>query len=152
MADGFTVISDDQRQGLEELTGSCNERLAQAGAQGAEQSFSLGCALGGLPLVGGVLLLYVLGVFSFILAFFAFLLGALVLLGITAFISLNAKKHSIAEIYRKEVGPEIQAYLGEHHIREDQLNWFVNQSLPVDAPLRIFHFISLPDDISSSQE
>ena len=111
MTDGIAIISDDQRQGLEELTGSCNERLVQAGAQGAEQSFSLGCALGGLPLVGGVLLLYVLGVFSFILAFFAFLLGALVLLGITAFISLNAKKHSIAEIYRKEVGPEIQAYL-----------------------------------------
>jgi hypothetical protein len=152
MADVTVLIPDDQRQGLEELTGSCNERLEKAGAQGAEQSFGLGCALGGLPLVGGVLMLYVLGIFSFILAFITFVMGALVLLGITALISFGAKKRSIAEIYRQEVGPEIQAYMSNHHIQQEQLNQFVYDTLPVGAPLRIFHSISLSEDINSSQE
>jgi hypothetical protein len=152
MVDGIVLIPDDQRRGLQELTGSCNERLMNAGAQGAEQSFGLGCALGGVPLVGGILILYVLGVFSFILAFITFVMGALVLLGITALISFGAKKRSIAEVYRREVGPEIQAYLSHHHIQEDQLNQLVYDTLPVDAPLRIFHSLSLPEDINSSQE
>ncbi|MFO7624590.1 MAG: hypothetical protein R6V73_09585 [Anaerolineales bacterium] len=152
MADVTALVPEEQRQGLEALTNSCNERLEKAGAQGAEQSFGLGCALGGLPLVGGVLMLYVLGVFSFILAFITFVMGALVLLGITALISFSAKKRSIAEIYRTEIGPEIQAYLNNHHIEEEQLNRFVDDTLPVGAPLRIFHFISLPEDINSSQE
>jgi hypothetical protein len=152
MAEVTVLVPDEQRQGLEALTNSCNERLEKAGAQGAEQSFGLGCALGGLPLVGGVLMLYVLGVFSFILAFITFVMGALVLLGITALISFSAKKRSIAEIYRTEIGPEIQAYLNNHHIEEEQLNQFVDDTLPVGAPLRIFHFNSLPEDINSSQE
>jgi hypothetical protein len=152
MVDGIVLIPDDQRRGLQELTDSCNERLMKAGAQGAEQSFGLGCALGGAPLVGGILILYVLGVFSFILAFITFVMGALILLGITALISFGAKKRSIAEVYRKEVGPEIQAYLSHHHIHEEQLNQFVYDTLPGDAPLRIFHSLSLPEDINSSQE
>jgi hypothetical protein len=152
MVDGIVLIPEDQRQGLEELTGSCNERLMSAGAQGAEQSFGLGCALGGVPLAGGILILYVMGVFSFILAFITFVMGALVLLGLTALVSFGAKKRSIAEVYRKEVGPEIRAYLNLHQIQEKQLNQFVYDTLPVDAPLRIFHSISLSEDINSNQE
>jgi hypothetical protein len=152
VADGSALIPDDQQSGLVELTGFCNERLEKAGAQAAEQSFGLGCAVGGLPLVGAVLVLYVLGILSFILAFIAFAMGVLVLLGITALISLSAKKRSMAEIYRKDVGPQIQAYLSDHQIQEEQLNLFVVRTLPVDAPLRIFHSISFPEDSTLSSE
>jgi hypothetical protein len=117
MADGITLIPDYQRLGLEELIGSCNERLMKAGTQGAKQSFGLGCALGGLPLFGVVIILYLSGILSLILAFIIFMMGAMVLLGITAFISIRAKNRSGKEVYRKEVGQHIQTYLSDHHIQ-----------------------------------
>ena len=152
MVDSPALVPDERPPGLEAFTGTCNERLLKAGAGGAEQSFGLGCALGGLPLVGGVLALYIFGAFPFIMAVIIFVLGALVLLGVTTLISFSAKKRSINEIYRKEIGPEIQAYIHAHDISEEQLNRFVISALPDDAPLRIFHSIAQAEDDNSNQE
>jgi hypothetical protein len=135
----FNDLTDHQRQELSELTGASNERLEQAGAQGAEQAFGLGCALVGLPLALLILGLYLWGVFPLITAFIALVMGALVLLGVVTLLSFNAKSRAIGETYRKDVGPDIQAHLNRSQIQEERFNHYVSGSLPEDAPLRAFH-------------
>lgn len=132
-------LTDQQRLELSELTGASNERLEKAGAQGAEQAFGLGCALIGLPLAALVFGLYVWGVFPLITAFIAWVMGVMVMLGAIALISFNAKRRAIGETYRKDVGPDIQAYLRQSQIQEELFNFYVSDSLPDDAPLRAFH-------------
>lgn len=138
----FDQISEQQRQELSELTATSNERLVQAGSQGAEQAFGLGCALGLLPLIAIVIGLYVWGVFPFLVALIAFVMGALVLLGGITLLSFNAKRRAIGETYRKEVGPDILAFLGRSKIQEEQFSLYVSDLLPEEAPLRSFHTVS----------
>jgi hypothetical protein len=137
--DDFNDLTDQQCQELSELTSASNEKLEKAGAQGAEQAFGLGCALVGLPLAVLVLALYIWGIFPLITAFIALVMGALVMLGATSLISFNAKKRAIGETYRKDIGPDIQAFLRLYQIQEERFNFYVSDSLPEDAPLRAFH-------------
>lgn len=149
---GFDDLPVSQRQELSELTSASNERLEQAGAQGAEQAFGLGCALIGLPLALLILALFVLGVFPLITAFIAWVMGAMVVLGAITLVSFNAKKRAIGETYRKNVGPDIQAYLNQSQIQEERFNSYVSASLPEGAPLRTFHTILPPDIETPDQE
>jgi hypothetical protein len=145
-------FTDHQRLELTELTNTSNEKLEMAGARGAEQSFGLGCALVGLPLAALVLALYIWGVLPLITAFIVLVMAALVMLGAISLISFNAKKRAIGETYRKDVGPDIQAYLKRSQIQEERFNYYVSGLLPEDAPLRVFHSVPQAMNETPDQE
>jgi hypothetical protein len=150
--DDFNGLTEQQQRELSDLTGASNEKLEKAGAQGAEQAFGLGCALIGLPLAAIVLGLYVWGIFPLITAFIAWVMGALVIVGVIALISFNAKKRAISETYRIFVRPDILAYLKKSQMQEERFNLYVSGSLPEEAPLRTFHTVQAPEIETSEQE
>jgi hypothetical protein len=150
--DDLDHMPETQHLELVELASSSNEKLENAGSQGAEQAFGLGCVLGGLPLAALVIALYIWGVLPFIVAFVVFVMGTLVVLGGVTLVAFNAKKRAIGETYRKEVGPDIQAYLRGSKIHAEQFSNYVTNSLPEDAPLRTVHTVLPPSIDIPDQE
>jgi hypothetical protein len=149
--DDFDQMTETQRLELVELASSSNEKLENAGSQGAEQAFGLGCVLGGLPLAAVVFALYIWGILPFIVAFVVFVMGALVVLGGITLVAFNAKKRAMGETYRKEVSPDIQGYLRASKIQAEQFSNYISHSLPEDAPLRTFYIV-LPPSIDTPEQ
>jgi hypothetical protein len=137
MSDSLPHSSKDQRseQEMEALIKNANETLAGAGAESAEQSFGLGCLLGGLPLVGGVILLYLWGTFSLIMAFIVFAMGTLALTGAAALLASFARKRRIRTTYLLSIKPEIERYLIKTQIARPEFERAAAVILPSDAPL-----------------
>lgn len=113
-----------------------NRQLHQAGADGAERAFGIGCALGILPVVTGILLLLLFKVINLILAVILALMGMLALLGLAALLANLARTNTTRRAYRSGVQAEIRAYLNEHRMTRQEFETLVANLLPEDAPLR----------------
>jgi hypothetical protein len=129
-------LSDSQRKGLEDLVAGANETLVKAGADSAEQSFGLGCALGGLIILGAAGALYLFGVFNLVLAFIVLIMGSLAVTGIAVLVASFAKTRGVTLKYRMTVLPEIEIYLKKNNVSQDQFERVVVAALPPNAPLR----------------
>src|SRR5512134_2246080 len=84
--DAFAAAQDPD---LVKLVEDANEKLTQAGADSAEQSFGLGCIVFALPLLGIVVLLFIFQVFNLILALIVLSMGALAVAGLVTLMAYN---------------------------------------------------------------
>jgi hypothetical protein len=134
----LAALTEEQRQALSQLAESANEKLFQAGADGAEQSFGLGCVVFALPLLVVDLLLFLFRVFNLILALMVLFMGALAVAGIVTLMAYNARARTISDTYRREVESEIAHYLAEHHLGRAHFDSLASEILATDAPLRAF--------------
>jgi hypothetical protein len=130
------ALSDAERGGLIELATGTNEKLVKAGADSAEQSFGLGCALGGLLLLAAASLLYIFGIFNLVLTLIVLAMGSLALTGVAALVSSFARNRSVGINYRSNVMPEIETYLRKNNLSRIQFDRVADAVLPSDAPLR----------------
>ena len=125
----------------EELVGlvsDSNEKLFRAGSTGAEQAFGLGCLVVSLPLLGLVLLLYLLRAINLIGLFVSVIIVALAGAGLAALIAQKARTRAISETYKRTVLPEIERTLRQYDFPQSQFNLIAEEVLPVNAPLRYF--------------
>jgi hypothetical protein len=132
----FSTLSDKERSGLIELAVGANDRLVKAGADSAEQSFGLGCALGGLLVLAAAGFLYILGVFNIVLALIVVVMGSLAITGIAVLTASFARTRSVGINYRSTVLPEIDSYLKKNNLSRSQFDRAAAVTLPQDAPLR----------------
>jgi hypothetical protein len=130
------ALSESQRKGMEDLINEANEKLVKAGADSAEQSFGLGCALGGLILLGTAGALYLFGVFSLVLTFIVLIMGSLAITGIAVLVASFARNQGVSRRYRITVLPEIEIYLKKNNLSREQFDRLTDATLPQDAPLR----------------
>lgn len=132
------ALSEEQRGGLRQLAEDANEKLFKAGAAGAEQSFGLGCLVFALPVlvVDGLLLIF--RVFNLILALIVLTMGALVVMGLVTLMAYSARARRTTDVYKQEVGPEIERYLGEHGLSRGEFDQVARETLSEDAPLSAY--------------
>jgi hypothetical protein len=129
-------MSEDQREKIIEVVMNANEKIAQAGADRAEQSFGLGCALGAIPLAIAILALFFLGIINIVLALILVVMSALALTGIATLVASFARTYGMKDVYKTTVGPEINLFLNTHKISRDKFKEIADEVLSEDAPLR----------------
>jgi hypothetical protein len=128
-------LTPEQRSSLEELARLSNETLATAGAESAELSFGLGCALGALPIIAVVVILYLTGVFNIIISLVVVALGALVVAGTAGLVASFARTRRIGTAYQINVGPQIDRQLKNDGQDRWTFDRVAEQTLTSDAPL-----------------
>jgi hypothetical protein len=129
-------MSEEQREKIVDVVINANEKMAQAGADRAEQSFGLGCALGALPIATAILVLFLLGIINIVLALILVVMSALALTGIATLVASFARSYGMKDVYKTTVGPEINLFLNTHKVSRDQFKEIADEVLSEDAPLR----------------
>jgi hypothetical protein len=131
-------ITPAQRQEIIELLQESNAKLVEVGSESAEQSFGLGCLLGGLVIVGITAVLFLAGVMNVIMAALVLVPGLLGLTGIVTLAASFARSHRYKETYRLLVGPEIERCRIRSSLSPDSLVKIAEEVLSEDAPLRFY--------------
>ncbi|RPI23937.1 MAG: hypothetical protein EHM70_21890 [Chloroflexota bacterium] len=152
LVENIAPVTEEQRIALSELAESANERLEKAGAESAEQSFGLGCALGALPLLAAIFILFITGVFNLIMALITLVTASLVLAGIATLASSFAKARTVRETYRSVIGPEIDTFLNSQQLARTQFEKLVYELLPEESPLRAYRLVQPPPNMPLKQE
>jgi uncharacterized membrane protein len=127
-----------EREELEQLVRESNDRLVEVGSEGAEQSFGLGCMLGGLLVSGLVGVLFMIGLINIIMAM---IMLAVALVALTALVTLTAsyaRSRRVGETYRLLVGPEIERSLKKKDVSYSDFHKIADELLGEDAPLRVY--------------
>jgi hypothetical protein len=132
------AMTDEQYSGLRQLAEEVNEKLFAAGAAGAEQSFGLGCLVFALPLLIVDGILFVFGVFNLILALIVLIMGALVVAGLVTLLAYNARARRTADIYRKEVEPQIEQHLIAQELSRQDFDRVARETLSEGDPLSAY--------------
>jgi hypothetical protein len=135
---GPETLESERPPELVHLVEEANEKLFKAGADSAEQSFGLGCLVFALPLLVGVVLLYIFGVFNLILALIVLAMGALAVAGIVTLMAYNARARTITDTYHREIEPQIAQALAQQQASRPQFDRLAVAILPEDAPLRAY--------------
>lgn len=123
-----------------------NSRLFEAGSHYAERAFGLGCALGILPGLVILLVLWVTGIVNLILGLMLVLVGGLALTGIAGLLAYQARGNAIRRVFQETVAGEIAHYLANQPMDRLEFDRRAFLILPDDAPLRAFLEPSLPED------
>jgi hypothetical protein len=131
-------LSGSQRQEIEELVREANSKLAEVGSESAEQSFGLGCLLGGLVIVGIIGFLYIAGTLNIIIASIILVMGLVGVTGVASLSASFARSHRSNETYRLLVGPEIERYQTHKNLSRSDLLDVADEVLSEDAPLRSY--------------
>lgn len=131
-------VSAEDREELELLVRESNSKLAEAGSESAEQSFGLGCLLGGLLLGGVILVLSLIGLANIILAAILLVIGVIGVTGVAALWASFARTRRISDTYRLHVGPEIERTLMRRELSRHIFFTIADPLLPEDAPLRSY--------------
>jgi hypothetical protein len=95
-----------------------------------------------------LLVLYAFGVFNLIMVLVALIIAAVALLGILTLVSAQARSRSMANLYAREIKPEIDRFLDEHSMTRQQFDALAHNALTQDAPLRVY--LSPPENIGDA--
>ena len=123
---------------LDQFADELNEELREAGSVSAEQAFSVGCAVGIIPVGLIVFLLYIFGVVKLILALFLVLLGIVALVAVVALLASQARDRAVRRVYQESVQPKIEAYLSSTGLSRTEFDTLLFDKLSDRAPLRAF--------------
>jgi hypothetical protein len=133
-----TALTEEGHDELLLLVEDLNDKMRSSGAGGSERAFGLGCAMGLLPVIGIILLLFVFQVINLVLAMFLLVIGLLGVAGISALLASLARTNTHKRIFREVGDPEIVQFISEHHLSRQTFDTLAHQSLPEDAPLQAF--------------
>jgi hypothetical protein len=131
-------LSDFERQDINDLIKKSEETLTRAGSEGAEQSFGLGCLLGGLPLLAVIIILFLTGTLNIIMVFIAVVFGGLGITGAAALMASFARKRRVRDSYTFSVGPEIERHLKKNDIDRVLFDRLAGDITTDESPLRAF--------------
>lgn len=123
---------------LEDAVLAWNERLRDAGAQGAERAFGLGCGIGLLPILILIAVLFIIRLINVILAAILVVIAFLALTGISALGAYYAQVNNMRRVYRQEVEPEIALFLAEFELERQDFDTLIYPMLPERAPLSLY--------------
>jgi len=131
-------INSNQSAELDQFADELNDELREAGSGSAEQAFSIGCAVGIIPVGLVVFGFYMSGVVSLILALFLFLLGMVALAAVVAFLASQARDRATRRVYYERVEPKIETYLSSTGLTRTEFDTILYNKLSDRAPLRAF--------------
>jgi len=131
-------LNSHQPGELDQFTDELNEELRAAGSGSAEQAFSVGCAVGIIPVGLVVFGIYISGVVNLILALFLFLLGMVVLFAVLALLASQARDRASRRVYHESVEPKIEAFLSNTGLSRTEFDTLLFDKLSDRAPLRAF--------------
>ena len=131
-------INSNQSAELDQFADDLNEELRKAGSGSAEQAFSVGCAVGIIPVGLVVFGFYMSGVVNLILALFLFLLGMVALAAVVAILASQARDRATRRVYYERVEPKIEAYLSSTGLTRTEFDTILYDKLSDRAPLRAF--------------
>jgi ABC-type multidrug transport system fused ATPase/permease subunit len=133
-----TQISDSQEAALQEITENSHQKLVASGTSAAELAFGVGCTLGFL--VGGLLMVIIffaitktwtiLAVILFILTLISFLVSSI--------LANRARQATTRTSYERELKPEIDQFITEYRLSQDEFNDQAAEILPADFPLLFY--------------
>jgi len=136
--DGSTQVSDSQEAALQEFIENSHQKLVDSGTSAAEVAFGVGCTLGFL--VGGLLMVIIffaitktwtiLAVILFILTLISFLVSSL--------LANRARQATTRTSYEREVKPEIDQFITEYELSQDEFNGQAAEILPADSPMLLY--------------
>jgi ABC-type multidrug transport system fused ATPase/permease subunit len=131
-------ISDSQEAALQELIENSHQKMIASGASAAELAFGVGCTLGFL--VGGLLMVIIffaitktwtiLAVILFILTLISFLVSSI--------LANRARGATTRTSYEREVKPEIDQFITEYGLSQDEFNDQAAEILTADSPLLLY--------------
>ena len=131
-------ITSEQKELLEELAVTTNEKLITAGQDSANRAFNVGCTVGLLPalLLIGLTLLITRG--SWIATA---LISGLMIMGLLAFANLSAlisRSRAYDRMYQQELSPEIEEELQKFGVDRFSFERITAETIPPGAPLRAY--------------
>ncbi len=141
----ISLISDQQKEEVERFAEGLNQRLAVAGGESAERAFGMGCALGILPTLLIILVLFLFQVINLVLAFILAAMGGLALVGISALMAFRARANTTRRKYEGEIDTEIEAYVQANQLSREQFDTLVSGLLSKDADLQAFLAPHVPE-------
>jgi ABC-type multidrug transport system fused ATPase/permease subunit len=136
--DDSTQISDSGEGALQEFIENSHQKLVDSGTSAAELAFGVGCTLGFL--VGGLLMVIIffaitktwtiLVVILFILTLISFLVSSI--------LANRARQATTRTSYEREVKPEIEEFITEYGLSQEEFNDQAAELLPADSPLLLY--------------
>jgi hypothetical protein len=136
--DGSTLVSDSQEAALQEFIENSHQKLVDSGTSAAELAFGVGCTLGFL--VGGLLMVIIFFAITktwTILAVILFILTLISLL-VSSLLANRARQATIRTSYEREVKPEIDQFVTEHELSQDEFDDQAAEILPADSPMLLY--------------
>lgn len=136
--DGSTLVSDSQEAALQEFIENSHQKLVDSGTSAAELAFGVGCTLEFL--VGGLLMVIIFFAITktwTILAVILFILTLISLL-VSSLLANRARQATIRTSYEREVKPEIDQFVTEHELSQDEFDDQAAEILPADSPMLLY--------------
>ena len=136
--DDSTQISDSQEAALQELIENSHQKLVASGTSAAEIAFGVGCTLG--LLVGGLLMVIIFFAITKTWTILAVILFILILISflVSASLANRARQATTRTSYEREVKPEIDQFITEYGLSQDEFNDQAAELLPADSPLLLY--------------
>lgn len=115
---------------------TCHQKITESGTSAAELAFGVGCTLA--VLVGGMLMVLifflitkiwtVLVVILFILALISFLISTI--------LATRAREATTRKTYERDIKPEIERYILNHGLSQEEFAEQAAEILPASSPLQ----------------
>lgn len=133
-----TQISDSQEAVLQELIENSHQKLVASGTSAAEIAFGVGCTLG--LLVGGLLMVIIFFAITKTWTILAVILFILILISflVSSTLANRARQATTRTSYEREVKPEIDQFITEYGLSQDEFNDQAAEILPSDSPLLLY--------------
>jgi hypothetical protein len=112
-----------------------NEKLTSSGAGNAELAFGLGCGISIVPIGILLLVLYMLGIRSWVGLSLTALMSVLLATAISTYLATRARTGAIKQAYNHEIEPQILQYLKVHDLDLDEFQRAAEQVLPPNASI-----------------
>lgn len=137
--EGRINISVGNEAALQELIESSHQKLIESGTSAAETAFGVGCTLGFL--VGGLLMVIIFFAITKIWTIFAVILFILTLVSflVSSLLANRARQATARTTYEREVLPEINQFITQNSLSQDEFNYQAADLLPADSPLLFFN-------------
>lgn len=133
---------EEERQSLERLALEANQKLEEAGQNGASQAFNLGCTVTALPAAILVLLVFVLTRGNWVAAAVTLVLAMTAILGFANYAAYTARAKTMERTFQGTLSPEITRTLKTMDLPPARFDQAADAALPEDAVLR--KFLNLP--------
>ncbi len=136
--EGSTKITVVNEAALQKLIENSHQKLVASGTSAAETAFGVGCTLG--LLVGGLLMVIIFFAISKTWTILAVILFILILISflVSSLLANRARQATTRTSYEREVKPEIDQFITEYELSQDEFNHQAAEILPADSPLLLY--------------
>lgn len=136
LSEPVTIRTKEAQRIHETFILSLNNDLLNTGASYAEQAFGIGCGASLVPIGFILLISFIVGARNWIVLAIIGLICALIATAAATFFSNRSRNNAIQRVFKEQTQPAIQKHLQDHSLSLNIFDGFVEDLLPLTAPLR----------------